>query len=36
DCLIGGLQPNWLTLRLRLSLGLGGLTVLTGFAAVLG
>ncbi len=36
DCLIGGLQPDWLALRLRLSVGLGGLTVLIGFAAVLG
>ena len=36
DCLIAGLDPAWLALRLRLSLGLGGLTILIGLAAMFG
>lgn len=36
DALIGQDTAGWQTLRLRLSLGLGGLTTLTGFAALLG
>ena len=36
DGLIGSLEPGWLALRLRLSLGLGGLTTLIGYLAMLG
>lgn len=36
DGMIGGLANEWLSLRLRLSLGLGGLTTLIGFFAMLG
>lgn len=35
DVLIGEQAPGWLCLRTQLSLGLGGLTTLIGFAAVL-
>ncbi len=36
DVLIGEFERAWLSLGLQLSLGLGGLTMLIGFAAVLG
>lgn len=36
DGLIGGLPWNWLSLRLQLSIGLGGLTTLIGIFALLG
>lgn len=36
DGLIGGLENGWLSLRLQLSLGLGGLTTLIGYVAMLG
>lgn len=36
DGLIGELESSWLALRLRLSLGLGGLTTLIGYFALLG
>lgn len=35
DCLIGATDAAWLSLRLRLSLGLGGLTTLIGYFAML-
>lgn len=36
DGLIGEMEPGWLALRLRLSFGLGGLTTLIGYLAMLG
>lgn len=36
DSLIGAVGPAWLSLRLQLSVGLGGLTTLIGMAALLG
>lgn len=35
DRLIAGIESGWLSLRVQLSLGLGGLTMLFGIAAVL-